>query len=164
VPKHRRMMVRPLYLRVLAKLWKRPDLEQLQFRVNEHLVSTIARWVPSTDVIELSPSAARRRVRREVVCHEAAHRVVWERYGRRARPHGAEWRALVRAAGFDPKATLVRCGERHRRATDAPMFRHVCLVCQFSKRAKRRMVRWRCPECRAVGLEGILRIERVSVR
>jgi len=93
---HRSMTVWPAYLRVLAKLWKHPDLEKLQFRVNRHLISTVGQWVVSTDVVELSPSAAKRRVlKREVVCHEAAHRVVWDRYGRAARPHGAEWRALV---------------------------------------------------------------------
>lgn len=157
-------MVGRAYLRSLAKLWKHPRIAKLQIEVNRRLTSTVARCVTGGDVIELSPAAARRgtRLQKEVVCHEAAHSVVWERYGRAARPHGAEWRALVRAAGFEPKATLVRCGERRRPATDTAAFRHVCPVCQFSKRAKHRMSRWRCPECRAVGLEGALRIERVS--
>jgi predicted SprT family Zn-dependent metalloprotease len=152
------------YLRSLAKLWKHPRVARLQIEVNHRLSSTVARCVADGNIIELSPSAARRgtRLQREMVCHEAAHSVVWERYGRAARPHGTEWRALVRAAGFEPKATLVRCGERRRQATDTTVFRHVCPVCQFSRRAKRRMSRWRCPECRAVGLEGALRIERVS--
>lgn len=157
-------MVGYAYIRWLAKLWRYPRIAKLQIAVNNRLSSTVARCVRGADIIELSPAAAKQgaRMLREIVCHEAAHSVVWERHGRAARPHGIEWRALVRAAGFEPRATLVRCGGRRRPATDRAAFRHVCPVCQFSKRAKRRMSRWRCPECRAVGLDGALRIERVS--
>jgi predicted SprT family Zn-dependent metalloprotease len=154
------------YLRSLAKLWKHPQIAKLHVQVNQRLTSSVARCVASRDIIELSPAAATRsrRLQREMICHEAAHQVAWERYGRVARPHGPEWRSLVKAAGFEPKATLVRCGERRRRATNTATFLHICPVCQFSKRAKRRVAQWRCPECRAVGLEGSLRIEQVPVR
>ncbi len=157
-------MVGLAYLRSLAKLWKHPRGAKLRIDVNHRLTSTGARCGAGEDIIELSPAGARQggRLQREMLCHEAAHSVVWERHGRAAQPHGTEWRALVRAAGFEPKATLVRCGERRQQATDTAAFRHICPICQFSKRAKRRMSRWRCPECRAVGLEGALRIERVS--
>ena len=160
------MVVGQAYLRSLATLWKQPRIARLHIAVNPRLTSTVARYVTGADVIELSPLAAKRgaRLQREMVCHEAAHRVVWDRYGSSARPHGPEWGALVRAAGFEPKATLVRCGERGRRVTRTATFRHVCPVCQFSKRAKRRMPAWRCPECRAVGLDGTLRIERIAPR
>lgn len=159
-------MVGLAYLRSLAKLWKHPRIAKLRIGVNPLLTSTVARCVTGVDIIELSPSAARRgaRLQLEILCHEAAHSVVCERYGRAARPHGAEWRALVRAAGFGPRATLARCGQRRRRVADTPTFRHVCPVCQFSKRAKRRMPAWLCPECRAIGLDGALRIERVAAR
>jgi predicted SprT family Zn-dependent metalloprotease len=159
-------MVGQAYLRSLATLWKHPRVAKLRIDVNPRLTSTVARYVTGADVIELSPSAAKRgaRLQREVVCHEAAHRVVWDRHASSARPHGPEWSALVRAAGFEPKATLVRCGERRQRVTRMAAFRHVCPVCQFSKRAKRRMPAWRCPECRAVGLDGTLRIERIASR
>ena len=96
---------------------------------------------------------------REIISHEAAHVVVWDQSGHAARPHGPEWAALMRTAGFEPRATLVRCG--HRRGTyDRVRIRHFCAVCHFSRFAKRRMPRWRCPECRAIGLEGKLRMER----
>jgi hypothetical protein len=26
------------------------------------------------------------------------------------------------------------------------------------------MLRWRCPECRVVGLDGVLRVERIVIR
>lgn len=161
-----RVIVGQAYLRSLAKLWEHPRIAKLRIVVNPRLRSTVARYVTNADVIELSPYAARRgaRTKREMICHEAAHRVVWERYARSARPHGPEWGALVRAAGFEPKATLVRCGERRRQVTGTEGFRHVCPVCQYSTHAKRRMPAWHCPECRAVGLNGTLRIERIASR
>jgi predicted SprT family Zn-dependent metalloprotease len=89
--------------------------------------------------------------------------VVWNRFGRRSRPHGPEWVALVRAAGVEPHATLVRCGA-YRRKANTVRIRHVCNVCHFSALAKRRMPQWRCPECRSIGLEGKLTMERIVSR
>ena len=90
-----------------------------------------------------------------MICHEAAHFVVWRRHGQAARPHGPEWAALVKLAGFEPKAARVRCGLRKATPVTAYVFRHICPVCHFSRRAARRMTRWRCPECRALGLDGV---------
>ena len=42
----------------------------------------------------------------EVVCHEFAHAAVDERYGRRGRPHGREWRSLMRLAGREPRVRI----------------------------------------------------------
>ena len=154
------------YAQSLARVWDHPQTAGLKIRFNTRLKATLARWVASGDVIELNPSAANRsaKERREIICHEAAHRAVHNLYGRSARPHGPEWRALVEAAGFEARTTLFRCGELRRRASSALVYRHVCPVCHFSKRAKRRIARWRCPECHAIGLEGKLHVERIMVR
>jgi predicted SprT family Zn-dependent metalloprotease len=164
-----RQLARPVrvarnYLRSLAKLWKHPPIATLQIEVNERLTSTLARWLPQKGLIEISQAAARRsrELQREIVCHEAAHFVVCERCDQSVRPHGPEWGALVRAAGFNPRATVNRCGERGRRAWRPIRFRHICSVCHFTRAAKRRMSRWRCPECSALGLDGNLRVEQVS--
>lgn len=159
-------MTRAVYLRSLARLWKHPLVGNLQVRVNPRFTATVGRCVGSRDLIEISPKVASRsaNVQREIVCHEAAHLVVWMRHGKAAKPHGPEWRALVQQAGFAARPTLVQCGERERRAGNAIQFRHRCPVCHFSKRAKRRMALWRCPECRAIGLDGALLIERVIGR
>jgi predicted SprT family Zn-dependent metalloprotease len=152
------------YLKALAQLWAEPRVRRLRLRSNPRLTATVARCVANADLIQLSPFAASasNRLRREILCHEAAHYVVLCRYGAAARPHGAEWAALVKRAGFQSKASLVRCGARRRRARVIASYHHFCPVCHFVRRAKRRMTRWRCPECRAVGLEGTLRIESVS--
>jgi len=147
----------------LADAWNHASLSRIAVAVNPNLRSTVARWVRSSDVLEISPTVKLRgpRALREIISHEAAHVVVWARSGSAARPHGPEWAALMRSAGFQPRATLIRCGWRSRR-TDGVRIRHFCPVCQFSRYAKRRMPRWRCPECRAIGLEGGLETERVS--
>ena len=42
----------------------------------------------------------------EVVCHEAAHLAVFRSYGTEPKPHGREWRTLMRHAGFPPRTRL----------------------------------------------------------
>jgi|KBSMisStandDraft_5_1062788.scaffolds.fasta_scaffold368079_2 predicted SprT family Zn-dependent metalloprotease len=157
--------VGPALLASLAKLWKYAGTARLRVVVNPRLKSTIARWLPPSDTIEISRAAESRpnSALREIICHEAAHVVVWNRFGRASRPHGPEWAALMRAAGVEPHATLMRCGAR-RHPTKTTQVRHVCTICHFSALAKRRMPQWRCPECRSIGLAGKFRMERVVIR
>lgn len=42
---------------------------------------------------------------RETLLHEYAHLVVYHRFGRRAKPHGPEWRAVMNALGLSPERT-----------------------------------------------------------
>lgn len=149
-------------LRSLAEIWRQPRVSQLRIRFNARLTSTVARLMANEGVIELNPTVARldSRNRREVICHEAAHFAVVQQHRKALRPHGPEWAALVQQAGFEPKASRVRCGHpKMRRPTTKRVFMHTCPVCHFSKRAARRMGRWRCPECRSIGLDGSLRVE-----
>lgn len=44
----------------------------------------------------------------EVLCHEIAHLVVHERHALRARPHGREWRNLLREVGITVRVTIPR--------------------------------------------------------
>lgn len=149
------------YLRTLEECWD-VNLTGITVVLNRRLTRTIARCRPSACVVEISSAvlAAPPRRQREILCHEAAHAVVSQRFGRRARPHGPEWADLVRLAGHEPAPSLVRCdsGSEPKRARGR--FRHLCPVCHFSKVADRRMPRWRCPECAAIGLPGVLAVER----
>jgi predicted SprT family Zn-dependent metalloprotease len=151
-------------LALLAIVWKHPRVSELEIALNHTLRATLARWIPPRNVLEISATAKSRggRALREIISHEAAHVVVWDRFGRTARPHGPEWAALVRAAGFEARATLVRCGQRRAGRGDGIRIRHFCPTCHFSRVAKRRVTRWRCPECRAIGLDGALAAERIS--
>ena len=42
----------------------------------------------------------------DTVAHEVAHYIVHEVFGRRARPHGEEWRAVMTKFGAKPEATF----------------------------------------------------------
>ncbi len=41
----------------------------------------------------------------QTVGHEVAHLVVWARYRMRVKPHGAEWKAVMRVFGLETRAT-----------------------------------------------------------
>lgn len=151
------------YLRSLAEAWGDTRVTHLGIRFNPRLTSTVARLIIHEGVIELNLTVAPLdlRNRREVICHEAAHFAVLQRHRKAVRPHGPEWAALVQQAGFEPTASRVRCGQpKLRRPATKRTFLHTCPVCHFSKRAGRQMPRWRCPECRSIGLDGSLRVER----
>jgi predicted SprT family Zn-dependent metalloprotease len=98
---------------------------------------------------------------REVLCHEVAHLAARDLYGSRCRPHGPEWAALVRAAGFEPRrqipwakpsrpSQLTTTRRRH--------YIHRCPVCQLQRTAWRPVRQWRCAACVAAGLPGRLEI------
>jgi predicted SprT family Zn-dependent metalloprotease len=73
----------------LAIAWKYPRVSQLEIEFNPSLRSTLARWMPSSNVLEISAAAKSRRARalREIISHEAAHVVVWDRCERGAAPY-----------------------------------------------------------------------------
>ena len=97
------MVIGPSYLRSLGRPWKHPPVGKLHVRVNRRFTATVGRYVGSRDLIEVSPTVVgfSAKLQRKILCHEAAHLVVWKRYGKSVRPHGPEWRALVQEAGFD---------------------------------------------------------------
>jgi predicted SprT family Zn-dependent metalloprotease len=147
-------------LKRLRALW-RVRLAGVAVVTNPRLRTTLARYRPVDARLELSPTAARSRDLQRVLVHELAHAAAVERHGVRIRPHGKEWRALVEAArraGLAPEASDGAGPSRRTPAT--ARYAHTCPVCHFSRTAKRRVTTWRCPECRANGLTGLLDIEK----
>jgi predicted SprT family Zn-dependent metalloprotease len=65
---------------------------------NPRLKTTFARYLPARKRLEVSTVTARARHPERVLVHELAHAAAVELYGRRVRPHGKEWAALVAAA------------------------------------------------------------------
>jgi len=88
-----------------GRTWSVPDLGQRTTVVFSGRMSrSLGRCALRTGDIRLSaalldgPEAALL----EVACHEAAHAAAFILHGPKARPHGREWKALVRAAGYQP--------------------------------------------------------------
>lgn len=165
-----------------AATWGLPGLDaELSIALSTRLRSTLGRCRPAAGRITLradlvdGPSERLR----EVLCHEAAHVAAFRLFGRRARPHGPEWRGLVAAVGFSPRVrapALVqeaasaegpdskRLDGGRAPAENRPTrsYEHRCPVCHTARFARRPVLRWRCAECLDAGLEGGLLITRRS--
>jgi len=150
-----------------AAAWNLPGLERrVRVTFSARFHSSVGRCSPAKGEIRLASFllAASASALREALCHEAAHAAAYEIHGRGVKPHGAEWRALMRAAGFEPRVSmpaslLPDVLDHPRRATN--LWEHRCPVCHASRLARRPVRRWRCASCREAGLKGVLVINRV---
>ena len=156
---------------VWQSTWHTPGLaDRTRVTFSPRLERTLGRCVPATGRVTLTTRL--RRGSRErllgTLCHEVAHVAVYMLHGSTARPHGPEWAALVRAAGFDP-GTHAR--PRYRAAKQAIATKpkptrytvvHTCTVCHSRRYARRVMSAWRCRTCVDAGLPGELIATRVD--
>ena len=154
-------------LRTWGLLWRVPALGSLvTVESNWRLRTTIARYVLRTRTIELGPGFFRLRKRRlAVLCHEAAHAAVAFKFGPAEQPHGPIWASLVEAAGYSARRVWVvprrrvTCNSRDgRKPRSQLVYEHRCPVCQSWRLARRPVRTWRCAECSAANLTGVLTI------
>lgn len=149
------------WIRKWTRLWGCPELGQIaRVSFDRSLKRSLGRARLARDEVILHESLrmAPDEVLREVLCHEMAHLATHRLHGAAVRPHGAEWRDLVSAAGYPPRARaelgIPIPGVRGRpRARD---WEHRCPVCQSVRFAGRPMGQWRCAECLDAGLCGDL--------
>jgi len=148
--------------------WRVPTLlRQISLRRNTSLRTTIARWRENEKCLELGPRFLRMRRRQdEIVCHELAHAAALEIYGEGVSPHGAEWRALIAAAGFLPTVTFTaeKSSSQVSRRIGGTWYEHRCPVCHAVRFAKKRVPQWKCTECSEHGLPGLLKITKLEER
>jgi predicted SprT family Zn-dependent metalloprotease len=152
----------------LALVWGTPDLEsRVHLRTSRRMTRTLARAFPSTGEVRISTRVlefAPEDLLLEIVCHEAAHVACFLIHGRRVRPHGAEWRRLMRRAGYAPRVRL---------NTDAipsfpqpsrrpRVYQHHCPACGWTGLARTTNRRWRCAACVTAGRSGRLVVGRVG--
>jgi predicted SprT family Zn-dependent metalloprotease len=152
--------------------WNVPGLSGLtRITFSPRLQRALGRCVPSTGRVTLTTRLRRGSRDRllETLCHEVAHVAAYMLHGNTTRPHGPEWAALFRAAGFDPGTHA-----RRRRGTPKALNRpvrdkpprftvvHSCPVCHSRRYARRRMSTWRCRSCVDAGLSGELTAARVD--
>ena len=158
--KHHRLM------RKWASVWGLPDLSTtVQFELSPRLKTSLAHCLPAQRLVRLNPvllEPSNRNLLQEVLCHELAHIAMHELDGASHRPHGPEWKSLVRAAGFEPNTRLAlknpRPGESPRKSSK---FEHRCPVCQAVRYSTRRVRSWRCEACHWDGLAGELVITKL---
>lgn len=161
-----------------AHLWGVPQLKsRVVIRFSPRLKRSLAKTYPTSQRISLHRALefAPRKVLIEVLCHEAAHVVVGQQlhaqHRNRPRPHGPEWRQLMRIAGYEPRLAAKCPGTarhlRDIRPSPQPKSRqrvvHICPVCHLQRTAQRVVPQWRCAHCISVGLDGMLEIAGRSV-
>jgi SprT protein len=160
VNKNRFLKNRPEYTGALAKwssAWRTPALpRQVTIAFSARLRTTLGRVRPAAGIVTLNArlAAAPRAAVLEVLCHEVAHVAAYLLHGKRAKPHGPEWRALVAAAGYEP-TTRMKCpwlsqppkpkwnGRRHQ---------YRCPRCRANYFVRRRNSRWQCANCHRAGV------------
>jgi len=87
-------------------LWDVPHLEsKSRIEWSRRLARSLGRCYPDRRSIRISSylESAPDGLLQEVLCHEMAHLAARELHGRKARPHGPEWKALMQKAGFAPR-------------------------------------------------------------
>src|SRR3954469_25454067 len=100
--------------RRLRRLW-RVRLAGITIIANPRLRTTLARYRPATARLEVSRAAARSRDLQCILVHELAHAAAVELYGRKVKPHGEEWKALIQTAqraGFKTATPRPPCASR----------------------------------------------------
>ena len=107
-----------LELERLAAVYADERVRSIRVRTSRRLTASLARAHLERAEVVLAEALLGSRHLEEVLVHEVAHVVAWWRHGR-VRPHGAEWKALVREAGHSPSVRMlprdVRLPPRRRR-------------------------------------------------
>ncbi len=145
-------------------------LLKCKVRLNRRLTRSIGLCRPSKGLIDLNQLLLRednRELLFETLCHESAHLVVHTRLGRLSRPHGREWKILMRSAGFAARAHIPSDGIKgdlvaSRRARYE--YKHTCLECGATMLSRRTSYRWRCATCVNQGLDGHLEVTRREIQ
>jgi predicted SprT family Zn-dependent metalloprotease len=150
-----------------GRLWRRPGLEDaVSIEVSGRLRRSLGLALPLRGLIRIPPAVATgpSGALAEILCHEAAHLVVHERYGRSVRPHGREWARLVESAGFTPRVRLdpARLGLVGWSTARPTLWRHRCPDCGATRIGRRVVRRWRCVRCVAAGRSGTLEVRRIA--
>jgi len=108
---------RPVLAR-LAELYGEPRVLDIELRASSRLRASLARAYLIEVRITVAVQLLASRHLEEVLVHEVAHFVCFWRHGR-VRPHGREWKALMRLAGHRGRVRLdpldVRMPPRRRR-------------------------------------------------
>lgn len=146
--------------------WGVPGLE-LRVRVqwSRRLRTSLGRAFPARHLVRLDQAlaSATPTLLVQTLCHEVAHVAVAELFPAGAKPHGAEWAALMKSAGFEPQVrtpNVAGTAILGQSPSARRLYLHRCPVCQSRRLGRRPVHAWRCAACAAVGLPGQLEILR----
>ncbi len=149
--------------------WGTPGLEdRVTVEHSTRMTRSLGRCYPERGIIRLARGLLKEpTLLEEALCHELAHIAVHELNGKKAKPHGPEWKSLMRKAGFEPRTKLRWDGApppAKRKRRKRYLYIHRCPVCHTEKTARRAVRQWRCSACVETGLEGTFEIWRRPLR
>jgi predicted SprT family Zn-dependent metalloprotease len=153
----------------IGRKWGRTSIrDRIEVEVSPRLRRSLGRADLRAGRIVISPRAcADRTLLAEVLTHELAHVVAFDLVGDDEPPHGPTWANLVRAAGYAPRLRLPVADPHGAAITPGAaiikpqaIFAHRCTICQSERTARRRVGTWRCADCVAAGLDGLLSVTR----
>ncbi len=153
-----------------SAMWGTPALEStVSIHYSSRMTRSLGRCYPERRLIRIAESLldGPRTILEEALCHELAHIAVHELNGGKCRPHGPEWKALMRKAGFEPRIRLRWDGApppAKRKRRRRYLYIHRCTVCHAERTARRVVRQWRCAACVEAGLEGTFEIWRRPLR
>ena len=93
----------------LGRLWGVPGLDRaVSVEYSTRMTRSLGRAYPERGLVRIAAPLAHGPAGflDEVLCHEAAHIAVYRLHGRSVRPHGVEWKSLMRVAGYEPSTRL----------------------------------------------------------
>jgi len=151
-----------------GRLWGVADLAQrVRVERSARLSASLGLCYPLKGRIALNPvlfKPANRALLIEVLCHEAAHMAARLLARRRIKPHGPEWRRLMRMAGYEPRVRIAPHAvfgyKRVNKRRAHYLYRHTCTECGARFTARRTDHRWRCAACYDGGSGGMLKVVR----
>ena len=159
------------YLEYLGKLWGADIMSStLTLRISSRMISSLGSYRPDKDTISLNRTLMDQRnssILKEILCHEAAHAAVLSIHGNGCKPHGREWKELMKTAQYVPRARIPG-NQIHSRPGAGKSVRyrytHMCLDCGRIFRSWRTDRRWRCKSCMNLGLDGFLKMVKRDKR
>ena len=148
------------------EIWNVPDLlDSVSIEFSTRFRTSLGLCRPAQGRIRLADGLRNgdAHLLEEVLCHELAHVAVHRLHGRRAKPHGPEWKSLLVKAGYEPRVRVLEDDPRLPATFNKPRPRweHRCPVCQARRTAGRPVPEWRCAECLDAGLSGELVITKL---
>ena len=153
----------PQLIRRWARIWHASALAgNITCEWSSRLRRSLGRAYPERDLVRLSEllkEPSYEQLFDEVLCHEVAHVAVFHLHGKAATSHGAEWRQLLRLAGYEPRRSFPTESRATPNGRASLRYDHSCPVCHSKRTAKRPMSTWRCVVCKNSGLEGELTIQ-----
>jgi len=148
----------------LCRLWNVEEIQgEIKVEFCGRLTRSLGRTLSSQKTIRLNMELCTtlKDYLDEVICHELAHVVTVHQHGPSSRPHGEEWRNLVRLAGYEPSVRMQVNGQVPPRKVPKK-YKHYCPVCHLQRISRTKITRWRCSECVANGLTGQLQTEEMA--